>query len=171
MDCRNSKPKKFFPLAKDQEIRKLFDKARINRRPIPKLPASHWKKNMLFFGADNKNLLDQTGGQFPAGNPNNTTHPIFVLEVNPGYSNEICPCSSAIPNRHNAPNGITRRYIIKTCSMTYIPQNIEKDTFILEEYFFQVPADPSVAIPIQENGSPLYCAGVVPPHCIRTVSS
>lgn len=118
---------------------------------IRKLPPSQWQERMLFSGAPDLYLREQTGS-FPATfRSGNSTHPIFVLRLRVA-GNLVCPCSSSGSKRR-------QRYIRKNCCLELSGWTTDRDSFLVEQYHFTVPLDGRFA-------RHLMFRGLVPSTCL-----
>ncbi len=101
---------------------------------IRTLPAQLWKTRMMFAGVPDVTLKDITGS-FPATfRKGHTTHPVFVLENIAVYAHKVCPCSSKGDRRR-------QRYVPKGCRLDMSNQVMDRNSFLVEKYTFQLPAD------------------------------
>lgn len=118
---------------------------------ITSLPISHWRPNMMFFGAPDTDLRQLTGA-FPATmRPDKTTHPLFVLQVNT-VGHYVCPCSS---KGHSA----KQRYVCCGCRLEMKNEAMKLDSFLVEACGFTLPLD-------QRFTGKLGFLGLVPESCL-----
>ncbi|MFH1351731.1 MAG: hypothetical protein ABII26_12480 [Pseudomonadota bacterium] len=122
---------------------------------VIRLPVKYWKPRMLFFGAEDRELLDLTSGRFPAGQVTKKKRPVFSIESLPQRSGfRVCPCSSQIPYRKKK-----YRYIEKDCQLMHTGHVTDRKSYLIEEVSFNIP--PSVA-------SRLRFYGEVPKECLKS---
>ncbi len=118
-----------------------------------RLPGYLWNRNMLFFGTPDLWLKKKTG-VFPGTiRSDKGTHPVFILSRKNNMSVKACPCSS---------KGRRGKYVSRGCRLEMTGRTVDKDTYILTEYTFNLPLNP-------ENRPTLEFWGRVPAHCIREV--
>jgi len=105
---------------------------------IRKIPPRLWEERMLFFGAEDRELKKITGS-FPATfRKNKKTHPLFVLQAEPGLFCRVCPCSSRGSKRR-------QRYIKKGTTLEMTGYEMDRDSFLVERYPFMVTITTVVA--------------------------
>lgn len=118
---------------------------------IRRLPPSQWQERMLFAGAPDRSLREQTGS-FPATFRSATsTHPIFVLRLL-AAGHLVCPCSSS-GSKHR------QRYIRQNCRLELSGRITDRDSFLVEQYSFTMPLDDRLA-------RHLMFRGLVPRECL-----
>lgn len=118
-----------------------------------RLPLCYWRERFFFKGAVNKKLRILTEGGFPRKAPSAGTHPIFVLTSLPQrVGHRVCPCSSV--RRYQ---GRRQRYIKQGCRLGYSSTIIDRNSYLVEHYIFNMPHD--------EAGSVRFI-GETPEECI-----
>lgn len=119
---------------------------------ITALPPAQWRSRMFFMGVPDTDLRQHTGDRFPATlRPDIDTHPVFVLcrlAVGP----LLCPCSSW-------GDKLKLRYIPKGCHLEMKDYVMDRDSFLIEYYFFTMPID-------SRFSRKLIFKGQVPKDCI-----
>ena len=117
---------------------------------ILKLPPSQWQERMLFSGAPDSSLREQTGS-FPAAlRREKNTHPIYVLRLL-AAGHLVCPCSSS-------GSKLRQRYIRKNCRLELSGRTTDRDSFLVEQYAFTMPLDGRFAQHLMFRGLvPLTC--------------
>jgi hypothetical protein len=119
---------------------------------ITRLPPLYWTERMFFRGARDRLLRDLTGG-FPATlRKDHFTHPLFVLKPLGGLGHKVCPCSSK--------NWGAGRFIRKGCTLEITGKEIDRNSYLVEWYGFNLPADP-------EFTEHLLFMGRVPESCLE----
>lgn len=122
---------------------------------VTHLPVKYWKPRMLFFGAKDRELINLTGGHFPAGRVTRKKRPVFSLEPLPQQSGfRVCPCSSQIPYRQKK-----YHYIEKDCQLIHTGHVTDRKSYLIEEVSFNIP--PSVAYRLRFFGE-------VPGECLKS---
>lgn len=120
------------------------------------LPLRYWRERMLFWNAPDDQVHHLTQGRFPARLVRRKTHPVFALQALPDIVGfRVCPCSSARPWRIPS-----YRYIRKDCILEHTGKRTDRDSFLVEEVIFNIPA--GLAFKLRFGGQ-------VPPECLTTV--
>ncbi|MCF8037985.1 MAG: hypothetical protein K9K79_01585 [Desulfohalobiaceae bacterium] len=118
---------------------------------ITRLPPDYWKENMFFKGARDTVLRELTN-DFPKVVKNTaSTHPVFVTKIFPGIKIRLCPCTSR-------PSPV--RYIPRGTRLETTGVVVDRDSYLLEDYYFNLPLDP-------EFSRGLNYQGTVPETSIR----
>lgn len=122
---------------------------------LTRLPPRYWQQRMFFHGARDKDLRTHTG-EFPATlRKLSRTHPLFVLKVLGGVGHKVCPCSSK--------NWGVRRFIRKGCVLEFTGREMDRDSYLVEQCDFNLPADPAFV-------EGLCFMGRVPESCLECCS-
>ncbi len=122
---------------------------------VQRLPPAHWQENMLFFGAPDEDLLSKTGS-FPARlRKHARTHPVFVLRKLGHIGFTLCPCTSQ--------RKAGARFIRKGCRLEIKATIMDRNSWLLEHYTFNLSHDPNFS-------RSLFFMGRVPPACILSES-
>ena len=124
---------------------------------IKYLPPAQWQDHMLFSGAPDKSLKEETGS-FPAIlKEDKTTHPIFVLKTLGNLGHEVCPCTS------KEPWDCSVNYVKEGCVLEITRITTDKKSYILEHFSFTLPND-------MKFRKRLWFKGRVPVECLGKVS-
>lgn len=122
-----------------------------------RLPLRYWRPLMFFHGAPDETLAILTDGGFPGRLVPGKAHPVISLEALPdGVGFRACPCSSArprLPGRH--------RFIRRGCLLGATGHEMDRDSFLVEAFRFNIPADVAYALRFR---------GEVPEDCIARVA-
>ncbi len=117
-----------------------------------KLPLKYWKPNLLFRGLSDESLKTLTHQRFPGFVKPGKSHPIFSLKILPNFiAAELCPCSTKRSNKKN-------RYISEGCILNYTNYPIHKNSYLLENIKFKIPA---------YSAGKLTFLGEVPESCLK----
>lgn len=117
---------------------------------LRRIPMGLWKENMLFTGADDKELKGKTI-VFPAKvKRGKSTHPIFVLKRLGNFGYLVCPCTSKY---HRG------RYIKDGCLLQVTEEKTDRNSYLLEWLAFSVGNKDPVT-------KKLLFRGIVPEECI-----
>ncbi|MCP4110918.1 MAG: hypothetical protein GY749_36255 [Desulfobacteraceae bacterium] len=138
---------------KNQDVLNLLKPVNLHKigPGIKNLPPAQWETRMSFSGADDIKLKSLTRNKFP--HTCKETHPIFILKVIGNLGHEVCPCTSS-------PFIKKGRFIKKGCQLEYIGNITDKNSYLVEDYRFTLPADP-------EFRRKLKFRGRVPEACIQ----
>jgi hypothetical protein len=118
------------------------------------LGPAHWQPRMIFSGFPDVILKANIAG-FPSslkGRGLRHSHPIFVLECNSNLSHRTCPCTSKY-----TPG---TKYIQAGCRLEYSRRVMDRTSFILEHFAFNLPAE-------RDWMDKLRFWGKVPEGCIK----
>ena len=119
---------------------------------LTRLPPRYWHERMMFQGARDRDLRVVTGA-FPATfHKHRLTHPIFVLKVLSDLGHKVCPCSSK--------NWGVGRFIRKGCILKITGKEQDRNSYLVEEFAFNLPADPAFT-------EGLLFMGEVPETCLE----
>lgn len=125
-------------------------------RGLRNFPPTYWEERMLFAGASDRDLLEQTSFfpdrlRHPSG-----THPIFVLNVWNPSAVEVCPCSTK--------GRMAVRFIRQGCRLDITEKIMDRRSYLIEAFRFLLPQDPSF-------WKPLRFWGKVPESCLQPVQN
>ena len=122
---------------------------------VKNLPMRYWRPFFFFMGTRDADLIELTGGRFPATTRPGKTHPVIALEPlpdNAGY--KVSPCSSSRPWKPRNP-----RFIRKGCRLAYTGHAMDRNSFVVED--IEVPIPPQIC-------AGLVFKGGVPAECIQS---
>ena len=102
---------------------------------ILRLPLPFWEANMFFRGARDTKVRHISGGFPKTLRSHKASHPIFTLQTKneDDLGFRVCPCTSS---------PFQGRYIPKGTVLEVTGRVMDKDSYLLEHYHFQVPRDP-----------------------------
>ena len=112
------------------------------------LPVREWKRGMVLKGVSNAWWLSKTGG-FPARANPQGTHPLFVL-ANSTSGFRVCPCTSRKSGG---------KYIKKGCKLKLTARSMDRNSYIIERYAFNIPR-------MMRFAQDPKLVGVVPETCL-----
>lgn len=119
---------------------------------VRRIPFALWEDRFFFRGALNTVLREKTGS-FPCKlGKKGETHPVFLLQKVGNYAFRTCPCTS------KRKPGV--RYVRMGCILEYTKREMDKDSYILEQYSFNLSAD-------EAFHRDLFFEGRVPETCLK----
>jgi len=118
---------------------------------ITRIPVQMWETNMFLHSVKNNWWLEKTG-TFPDKAKSKGSHPLYVLKTtSTGF--RVCPCSSKQQDG---------KYIKKGCELQKTGKYMDRDSYILEKFRFNISRTMHFAAK-----PTLY--GIVPKHCLGGV--